>query len=76
MADIIVGKDLWEEHQTAVISSWLYRNGETVAAGSVVAEVMVEKASFDLQAPVSGVLTILVKEEEPLGKGMTVGRID
>jgi 2-oxoglutarate dehydrogenase E2 component (dihydrolipoamide succinyltransferase) len=59
-----------------VISVWLFRSGETVARGDVLAEVMNSKAATQLEAPASGTLTILVPVEVPVRCGDVIGRID
>lgn len=74
-ADIIIPLDLWEGDAQGIISAWLYGDGEAVPAEAVVAEVMVEKVSHDLVAPLAGTLQILVPEEEPFDRGAVVGRV-
>lgn len=76
MTDLVVAEGLWEGDATGIISAWLYRDGETVAKGVTVAEIMVEKVSYDLVAPASGRLQVLVAEEEPFAQGAVVGRIE
>jgi pyruvate/2-oxoglutarate dehydrogenase complex dihydrolipoamide acyltransferase (E2) component len=75
MTDLVIAEDLWDGDSTGFISAWLARDGEQVTAGAVVAEVMVEKVSYDLVAPIDGTLIVLMPEEEPFDKGATVGRI-
>jgi pyruvate/2-oxoglutarate dehydrogenase complex dihydrolipoamide acyltransferase (E2) component len=58
------------------MSLWFFQDGETVAAGDVLAEVMNEKAAAELVAPASGRLTILVGTETPVRKGQVVARIE
>lgn len=75
MIEVCVPTDLWREGEAA-ISAWLYSNGELVREGSVIAELMVEKSSFEIVAPASGKLTILVAAEESVAKGELVAKID
>ena len=75
MTDILVPAGLWTENDTAVISSWLYGNGEAVQAGTLIAEIMVEKSSFEVTAPDSGVLTIGMPEESEVQAGQVIGFI-
>ena len=74
--DIKIPEDHWEEDAEGVISSWLYDNGEAVAEGDIIAEIMVEKVVHELEAPKAGTLKQLVEEEEPVAKGSVIGRIE
>jgi len=75
VTDILVQTGLWEDTDTAVIGSWLYSDGDVVQAGAVIAEIMVEKSSFELTAPASGILHIGAAEESEVAAGQVVGRI-
>lgn len=75
MSEVCVPAGLWQEGEAA-ISAWLYSDGELVREGSVIAELMVEKSSFEIVAPASGTLTILVAAEESVAKGQLVATID
>lgn len=75
MTDVIVGKDLWDDDSAGVISAWLYEDGEAVAKGSVIAEVMNEKISFEIVAPVGGTLVIGVPAETEIELGQKIGSI-
>ena len=76
MADVTIPNDLWEEDVEGVITSWMFEDGESVTAGAVIAELMVEKVQHELTAPAAGVLAVLKAAEEPVKKGETVARID
>lgn len=75
MTDITVPTGLWSESDEAAISAWLYADGDAVAEGAIIAEIMVEKSSFELTAPASGILHIGVAAEIPVTAGEVVGRI-
>ena len=75
MTDILVPTGLWEDTDTAVIGSWLYSDGDAVQAGAVIAEIMVEKSSFEVIASASGTLRINVAEESEVRAGEVIGRI-
>lgn len=75
MREVRVPADLWQEGDAA-IAAWLYSGGELVREGSVIAELMVEKSSFEIVAPASGTLTILIPAEESVSKGQLVATID
>lgn len=76
MEAILVPAGLWSEGDTAVIGSWLYADGETVAKDVVVAEIMVEKTSYEVAAPASGTLRIGIAEEAEVQPGNVIGHID
>lgn len=59
-----------------VVATWFVQSGETVKAGQVIAEVMVDKVSVDVEAPVDGVVTCLVEEEGTAKQGQEIARID
>jgi pyruvate/2-oxoglutarate dehydrogenase complex dihydrolipoamide acyltransferase (E2) component len=75
MTDIVIADHLWDEGEAA-ISAWLYADGDRVAAGAIVAELMVEKSTMEVIAPATGALRILVAAEAPVVKGQVVARID
>lgn len=75
MTDVEIPAEIVGEGAEGAISVWLMRDGETVRAGDVLAEVMNEKASAELVAPASGRLTILVQAEVPVRMGEVVARI-
>lgn len=78
MADVRVPEDLWNESETpeGVVANWLYRDGSEVAAGATVAEIMVEKATFEIAAPEGGRLAITVPKDGVVRPGTVIGRID
>jgi pyruvate/2-oxoglutarate dehydrogenase complex dihydrolipoamide acyltransferase (E2) component len=75
--DIIVPESVTgTSGKDAVISAWLYEDGAQVSEGAVVAQIMVEKVEFELDAPASGRLEILVRAEEgTLTAGQMIGRL-
>ena len=76
MADITVPQDLWDTEDEGVIFSWVYADGALVEQGRLVAELTVEKAQLELNAPASGRLTILAPAETVVRKGTVIGRIE
>ncbi|MBL0768802.1 lipoyl domain-containing protein [Sphingopyxis sp. XHP0097] len=75
MTDVTIPTGLWNDGDEAAISAWLYSDGDIVAQGAIVAEIMVEKSSFELVAPAAGSLTILVPAEEAVRPGQVAARI-
>jgi len=76
MADVVILEEIVGAGAEGAISIWLFRDGETVTAGDVLAEVMNEKAAAELVAPASGRLKILVQAEMPVRMGQVVARIE
>ncbi len=58
-----------------VVSTWFVDDGAAVTPGQLLAEVMVEKASVEVSAPVGGVVHLLVAEEEAVAQGAVIARI-
>ena len=54
MADVVVPGDLWEDNSQAVITTGLARDGADVRASDLIAEIMVEKAQFEIRAHQAG----------------------
>lgn len=73
---ITVPTDLWEGDGEGVITAWLVEDGSQVSQGDLVAEVMVEKAQYEIEAPTAGRLTIAKQEDEVVGKGATIATLD
>lgn len=76
MTDITVPEDLWETDDEGVIFAWVYGEGAVVEQGKLIAEITVEKAQLELNAPASGRLRILVPAETVVRKGTVIGRIE
>ena len=76
MTDITVPEDLWDTDDEGVIFSWVYGDGAIVEQGRLLAELTVEKAQLELNAPASGRLKILAPAETVVRKGTVIGRID
>src|SRR5881275_50122 len=56
MATPVEAPKLGNSVEECLISRWLKRKGEPVAAGDVVAEIETDKATFEVTSPVDGVL--------------------
>jgi pyruvate/2-oxoglutarate dehydrogenase complex dihydrolipoamide acyltransferase (E2) component len=76
MTDITVPEDLWDTDDEGVIFSWVYADGAVVEQGKLVAELTVEKAQLELNAPASGRLKILAPADTVVRKGTVIGRIE
>lgn len=58
-----------------VLSTWFVSDGDTVKEDQLIAEVQVDKVSAEVPAPCSGVITLLVKEDEAVSQGSPIARI-
>jgi len=78
MVDIVVPEGLWDAEKTpeGIVANWFYAEGAAVAEGATVAELMVEKSSFDLAAPAAGTLSITVPKDGTVRPGTVIGRIE
>jgi len=78
MSDIVVPKDLWDTAKTpeGVVANWFYADGGKVPVGATVAELMVEKSTFEIAAPNAGRLHIAVSKDGVVKPGTVIGRID
>src|SRR3982751_2555194 len=56
MATPVEAPKLGNSVEECLISRWVKRKGESVAAGDVVAEIETDKATFEVTSPVGGVL--------------------
>jgi pyruvate/2-oxoglutarate dehydrogenase complex dihydrolipoamide acyltransferase (E2) component len=74
--EVRIPGEIVEPGAEGVISVWLFKSGEGVTQGDVLAEVMNAKAATQLEAPASGRLTILVEVEVPVKCGDLIARID
>jgi pyruvate/2-oxoglutarate dehydrogenase complex dihydrolipoamide acyltransferase (E2) component len=66
----------WDGEGVAVLTQWFFDNGDSIAEGDVLCELMQEKTAFEVEAPVSGKLqiTAAVIDAEIL-PGMTIALI-
>jgi len=74
--EVRIPADLWDEDdKTGSIVLWLYADGAQVKQGDVIAELLVEKVTLELEAPASGTLRIRVEPEVVVNKGDIVAVI-
>ena len=59
-----------------ILATWFVREGESVAAGQLLAEVQVDKVSVEVPAPVAGVVHLLVAEEAEVPQGTPIARLE
>ena len=69
---------LSEQEPTAegVLATWFVSDGDQVAGGQLLGEVMVEKVSGEVIAPTSGRVRLLVSEDQTARQGEVIARVD
>ena len=72
-----VPKDLWDPSETeeGVIANWFCEDGAQVEQGATIAEVAVEKSTYDVVAPAAGTLTIAVPQDGVVQPGTVIAYI-
>lgn len=59
-----------------VLATWFVSNGQMVEKDELIAEVQVDKVSAEVAAPVSGVVTLLVNEQDAVRQNSVIAVID
>lgn len=69
---------LSEQEPTAegVLATWFVSDGDQVAGGQLLGEVMVEKVSGEVIAPTSGRVRLLVSEDQTARQGEVIAQVD
>ena len=77
MADVLFPR-LSEKEPTAegVLATWFVGDGEQVASGQLLGEVMVDKVSGEVVAPTSGRVRLLVGEDQTVRQGDVIAQVD
>jgi len=65
-----------EPYAEGVLATWFVSDGDRVASGQLLGEVMVEKVSGDVLAPAAGQVRLLVSEDQTARQGEVIARID
>lgn len=78
MTDIVVPEGLWDAgvNPEGIVANWFYADGAQVSAGDVVAEIMVEKSTFEIEAPAAGVLRHTLAKDGVVRAGTVIGTVD
>ena len=78
MTDIVVPEGLWDTEKVpeGIIANWFLRDGGSVQAGATVAELMVEKTTYEITAPVAGRVRIIVAKDGVVRPGSIIGQIE
>jgi pyruvate/2-oxoglutarate dehydrogenase complex dihydrolipoamide acyltransferase (E2) component len=78
MTDVRIPEDLWDPEKTAegVVSNWFYDDGAEVPEGATLAEIAVEKSTYEITAPAKGRLHIEVPKDGVVQPGTVIARIN
>lgn len=71
--------DVWgdDKSKEGVVINWFYAPGAKVKQGDVLAEGMVEKVNFEIEAPATGVLArVLAPVNTPVRPGTAIAEIE
>ena len=76
MAETVGMPKLGLTMETGAVGAWLVAEGDEVKAGQVIAEIVTEKITYELEAETAGVvLKILLGEEEEVPVGTPIAVI-
>ena len=59
-----------------VLATWFVGDGDQVASGQLLGEVMVEKVSGEVLAPAAGRVRLLVAEDQTARQGTVIARAE
>jgi len=77
VADVLFPR-LSEQEPAAegVLATWFVSDGDQVAGGQLLGEVMVEKVSGEVLAPASGRVRLLVSEDQAVRQGEVIAQVN
>ena len=75
MTDVLVPTDLWDGNLEGAVTVWFVEQGDHVSEGDVLCEMAVEKSAFEITAPATGKITLLVAPEAPVRGGTVIAQI-
>jgi pyruvate/2-oxoglutarate dehydrogenase complex dihydrolipoamide acyltransferase (E2) component len=78
MSEITVADDLWRSGMApeGVLVRWRRADGEVVAKGEAVAEIIVEEARHEIMAPAAGRLRALAARGALVEPGSVIGLVE
>ena len=59
-----------------VLATWYVQDGETVAAGQLIAEVQMDKVDLEVTAPTGGTIRVAAAEGAEVAQGTAIAFID
>jgi pyruvate/2-oxoglutarate dehydrogenase complex dihydrolipoamide acyltransferase (E2) component len=65
-----------EPDAEGVLATWFVSDGDQVASGQLLAEVMVDKVSGEVVAPAAGRVRLLVSEDQTARQGEVIAQLE
>ena len=76
MAEVLFPQLSQEEPDAeGVLATWFVTEGDQVASGQLLGEVMVDKVSAEVLAPTSGRVHLLVSEDQAVRQGQVIALV-
>ncbi|QQD17561.1 lipoyl domain-containing protein [Spongiibacter nanhainus] len=75
MIEVKIPEDLWTDTTEGALTNWYFESGDRVAPGDLVADIMVAKAVFEIEAPAAGILRRCVQVDDVVKGGDLVATI-
>ncbi|GAB91665.1 biotin/lipoyl-containing protein [Gordonia rhizosphera] len=75
MSDVLFPSMSDDADATGVVVTWFVDNGDEVAEDALIAEVAIEKVDQEVLAPASGVISLLVAEDQEVSQGSVIATI-
>lgn len=74
---VVIPEGLWEPQagEEAYLVGWLAQEGDAVEEGVVIAEIMVDKVTLEIEAPAAGRLVIRVPVDASVTPGTVLAEI-
>jgi pyruvate/2-oxoglutarate dehydrogenase complex dihydrolipoamide acyltransferase (E2) component len=77
MTDILFPRLSHEQADAeGALATWFVADGDHVAEGQLVAEVMVDKVAAEVSAPAAGQIHLLVAEEQTVRQGDAIAQVE
>ena len=67
--------DMWTNEDEGALSKWFVSDGDSVREGDMIATIALEKTEFEVNAPASGTISILAKEDAVLHTGDVIAKV-
>jgi len=64
------------DKKECVLTHWYKDSGDEVKENEPIVEIMVEKIVMEIKSPATGILKILVKENEEIIQGQVIGAVN
>jgi len=75
MTDVLFPLMSGGQDATGVIATWFVESGDEVTPVTLIAEVAVDKVDAEVYPETSGVITLLVEENQEVGQGAVIAQV-